>query len=47
MKKSTKKLTPRVVSTKPLPAVGSKVEESAKIGGVSNRTEQTNYKKGG
>jgi hypothetical protein len=32
--------------TKPLPAAGSKPVESALVGGVSNKTERTNYKKG-
>lgn len=38
-----------VVSTKPLPSVGSQVEDSAKHGGVGNtpRNATTNYKKGG
>jgi hypothetical protein len=46
VKKSTKKTTPRVVSTKPLPAVGSQVAESALVGGIGNRKGAVDYKKG-
>lgn len=44
--KSTKKPTPRVVSNKPLPAVGSEPVVSAQIGGVGNHKGTTDYKKG-
>lgn len=33
-------------TTKPLPAAGAKPAESALVGGVSNRTERVDYKKG-
>jgi len=33
--------------TKPLPAAGSQPIESALVGGLSNRTEKTNYGKKG
>lgn len=46
MKKSSKKTTPRVVSTKPMPTVGAQVTESALVGGVGNKKEPINYKKG-
>lgn len=46
MKKSTKKLTPRVVSTRPLPTIGSQPTESALVGGVGNKKGPINYKKG-
>lgn len=46
MKKGSKKTTPRVVSTKPLPAAGSQPGMSAMIGGVGNRMGAENLKKG-
>ena len=46
MKKTGKKTTPRVVSTKPLPAAGSQPGMSAMIGGVGNRMGAENLKKG-
>jgi hypothetical protein len=36
MKKGGKKVTSNLVSTKPLPAVGAQVTESAKVGGIGN-----------
>lgn len=44
--KSKKKPTPRVVSTKPLPAAGSQPTLSAMIGGVGNKMGAENLKKG-
>lgn len=46
MKKSTKKTTPRVVSTRPLPTIGQQPAESALVGGVGNRKGPIDYKKG-
>lgn len=46
MKKSGKKITPQVVSTKPLQAAGSQPRESALIGGIGNRMGAENLKKG-
>jgi len=46
MKKTGKKTTPRVVSTKPLPGAGSQPRESALIGGIGNRMGAENLKKG-
>jgi hypothetical protein len=43
--KSTKK-TSKLESTKPLPAVGSQPDLSAKIGGVGNEPQIENWKKG-
>lgn len=46
LKKSVKKTTPKVVSTKPLPGAGAYPEVSAKIGGIGNKVFPVNYKKG-
>ena len=49
MKGGKKKLTPQVVSTKPLGGAGDQPELSAKIGGVGNTSQNAtkNEKKGG
>ena len=46
-KSAKKKITPVVVSTKPLEAVGAQVSESAKVGGLGNRTAPIDYSKKG
>jgi len=45
MKKTGVKMT-KGSTTKPMPAAGAKPVESALVGGVSNKTERTDYKKG-
>lgn len=47
MKKSVKKITPKVVSTKPLYPHGLQVGESTKVGSLGNRTAPVNYSKKG
>jgi len=47
MKKGSKpKLTPKVVSTKPMPPVDALDPINAQIGGISNLRRTKDYKKG-
>ena len=47
MKKTASVKTTKGSTTKPMPAAGAQPVESALVGGLSNRTEKTDYSKKG